>query len=105
MKGRAMVRFLLVLLLILATDEVAAQDITVTPAGPPIAVGQTRQFTAAGVDAATALEAGAFHQCTLLQDSTARCWGENVYGRLGNGTFTSAPNPPPPAVAGRALPP
>src|SRR5439155_25387320 len=31
MKGRAMVRFLLVVLLILATDEVAAQDITVTP--------------------------------------------------------------------------
>ena len=34
-----MVRFLLVLVLILATDEVAAQDITVTPAGPPIASG------------------------------------------------------------------
>ena len=97
-----MVRFLLVLVLILATDEVAAQDVTVTPAGPPIAVGQTRQFTATGIDAATDVEAGAFHQCALLQDSTVRCWGENVYGQLGNGTFTSAPNPTPVAVAGIA---
>src|SRR5206468_4833823 len=90
------------LVLALATDEVAGQAVTVTPAAPTLAAGQTQQFTATGIDTATAVEAGAFHQCALLQDSTVRCWGENVYGQLGNGTFTSAPNPTPVAVAGIA---
>ncbi len=93
------------LALALAVDEVAAQTVTVTPAAPTLAVGQTQRFTATGIDTATAIEAGAFHQCALLQDTTVRCWGLNDYGALGNGTFTGttnagASNPTPVAVVG-----
>ena len=49
-----------------------------------MAVGQTRQFTATGVDLAVAVEAGAFHQCAVLQDGTARCWGATVESRTGS---------------------
>src|SRR5439155_6724 len=78
------------LVCVLAKDEAAAQAITVTPADPRISVGQTQQFTATGIDAAAAVEAGVFHQCALLLDATLRCWGLNDYGQLGNGTVSSA---------------
>jgi len=48
------------LVLALTKDEVAAQAITVTPADPRISVGQTQQFAATGISAATAVEAGSF---------------------------------------------
>src|SRR2546430_7796869 len=85
---------------VLAKDEAAAQAITVTPADPRISVGQTQQFTATGIDAAAAVEAGAFHHCALLLDATLRCWRLNDYGQLRNGSFTSSPHPTPPAVSG-----
>jgi len=59
----------------LASAEVAAQGIPVTPADPTIAVGQTMQFGATGIDTARAIEAGSFHQCAVLDDTTLRCWG------------------------------
>jgi alpha-tubulin suppressor-like RCC1 family protein len=34
----------------------------------------------------TALALGEVHACALLTDHTVRCWGNNVYGQLGNGT-------------------
>src|SRR6266550_4578050 len=87
----------------LASVEVAAQGIPVTPADSTIAVGQTMQFTATGIDTARAIEAGSFHQCAVLEDTTLRCWGENDYGQLGNGVISSppeTPNPTPVAVVG-----
>ena len=33
----------------------------------------------------TAITAGMFHTCALV-DATARCWGYNEYGELGNGS-------------------
>jgi alpha-tubulin suppressor-like RCC1 family protein len=84
----------------LARGEAGAQAITVTPADSTISAGQTQQFTATGIDTPIAIEAGSFHQCALLLDSTLRCWGPNDYGQLGNGTFTSSPNPTPVVVAG-----
>ncbi len=35
----------------------------------------------------TAVATGERHTCALLADRTVRCWGDNGYGELGNGTF------------------
>jgi alpha-tubulin suppressor-like RCC1 family protein len=42
----------------------------------------------AGV-AATALSGGFRHTCAALSDGSARCWGRNDQGQLGDGTFTT----------------
>src|SRR5437867_12962128 len=76
-----------------ANDEAGAQAITVTPANPTISVGQTQRFTATGVGVATAVELGSFYSCSLLQDGTVRCWGDNSAGQLGDGTTTNASTP------------
>ncbi|MEX2473150.1 MAG: hypothetical protein WEA34_13265 [Gemmatimonadota bacterium] len=47
---------------------------------------------------ATAVATGAAHSCALVEDGTAHCWGQNLYGQLGNGS--TAPSRTPRAVAG-----
>jgi len=59
-----------------------------------------------GITTAIAVTAGGFHTCALLQDGTVRCWGENDFGQLGNGTADpvagtpSTFNPTPVTVSG-----
>lgn len=40
---------------------------------------------------AVALTAGEGHTCAVLDDGTARCWGHNFYGQLGNNTTFATP--------------
>ena len=40
-----------------------------------------------------AVTAGNLHTCALLSDGTARCWGVNTVGELGNGGATNSPTP------------
>jgi alpha-tubulin suppressor-like RCC1 family protein len=35
---------------------------------------------------ATAISAGYNHTCALLDDASVKCWGDNAYGRLGQGS-------------------
>jgi alpha-tubulin suppressor-like RCC1 family protein len=40
-----------------------------------------------------AISAGEAHTCAVLGDQTARCWGGNAHGQLGDGSTTSQPRP------------
>ncbi len=43
---------------------------------------------------AVAIAAGMNHNCVLMKDSGGvRCWGDNTYGQLGNGSNTSSDEP------------
>jgi alpha-tubulin suppressor-like RCC1 family protein len=37
--------------------------------------------------------AGGWHTCARISDGTARCWGDNSYGQLGDGTRTDRKHP------------
>lgn len=54
------------------------------------------QFTpvaVSGLSTAVAIAAGSAYTCALLANGTARCWGRNVSGRLGDGTTVDRSTP------------
>jgi alpha-tubulin suppressor-like RCC1 family protein/putative cell wall-binding protein len=56
----------------------------------PVTVTTSAGTTLSGI---THISAGGRHTCAVLADSTARCWGLNVNGRLGDGTNTPSSVP------------
>ena len=64
----------------------------------PVAVVQTPADTTAGTDAVlldsgvARISAGNRHTCAIV-DGTAKCWGGNDDGQLGNNSFTSSSTP------------
>ncbi len=55
----------------------------ITRSSLPVTVFNLGQWT-------TAIAAGGFHTCALLEDGSVRCWGYNRYGQLGDGSTTSS---------------
>jgi alpha-tubulin suppressor-like RCC1 family protein len=51
----------------------------------PLVVGSRTDAVLTNV---VAIRAGAYHSCASLANGTAKCWGDNEYGQLGNGTFS-----------------
>jgi alpha-tubulin suppressor-like RCC1 family protein len=58
------------------TTTTLALTTNAAPSGPPLS-----QIVAIG--------GGQFHTCAVLADTTARCWGDNGAGTLGDGTRTA----------------
>ena len=46
-----------------------------------------------GIRTATAITTSWDHRCAVLSGGTARCWGDNDYGELGDGTTTGSSTP------------
>lgn len=42
---------------------------------------------------ASAITTGYYHTCALTETGGAKCWGDNYYGQLGDGTTTKRPTP------------
>ena len=56
--------------------------------------------TVSGLSDAIAISAGGFFSCALLEGGTAKCWGRNLFGEIGNGTSGYAAQPVPVQVSG-----
>ena len=49
--------------------------------------------TVSGLSGVAALALGGYHSCALMPDGTARCWGRNDRGQVGDGTSNSSSTP------------
>ena len=52
----------------------------------PLSGGTYDPVQVVGISNATSIEAGEESNCAVLTDTTARCWGRNQFGQLGDGT-------------------
>ncbi len=50
----------------------------------PFNPGVATPVTVSGISAAVGISAGLKYSCALLVDGTAKCWGDNTFGQLGN---------------------
>ncbi|MBI5607326.1 MAG: hypothetical protein HY902_00430, partial [Deltaproteobacteria bacterium] len=57
--------------------------------------GRSSPVKVSGITNAVAVTTGRWHTCALLADGTGKCWGHNVYGQLGDGTYTARNVPTP----------
>ncbi len=45
------------------------------------------------LDNVSSFSAGYVHTCALLNNAQVKCWGDNYYGELGDGTTTNSTVP------------
>jgi alpha-tubulin suppressor-like RCC1 family protein len=62
--------------------------------GNGTSTNSTTPVRVSGISGGVGISAGWWHHsCALLGDNTVRCWGENQWGQLGNGTRTNSATP------------
>ena len=81
----------------------SATSLSVTVPATGVSTGAIKVTTAGGTSVNTnvfsvlvapaQLVAGTSHSCAVLTDGTAKCWGLNTNGQLGNGTTTQSTTP------------
>jgi alpha-tubulin suppressor-like RCC1 family protein len=59
------------------------------------AVNPPTPVQVAGLTGAVAIDAGTDHTCALKADGGAVCWGQNLFGQLGDGTLIDKASPVP----------
>ena len=65
----------------------AASDGTITDMRHPVSGGYNNAgFQAGSIFTETKMTVGDSHLCSILDDSSLKCWGDNTYGQLGDGT-------------------
>lgn len=105
--GEGMIRCLLALALVACTTDPTPRDASAEDAFPsdvnddvPRGAGDSGEDAPrpVGGPALSSLAAGEGTTCAVLDDGSARCWGDNRAGQLGDGTRTSSVRPV--AVAG-----
>jgi alpha-tubulin suppressor-like RCC1 family protein len=57
--------------------------------------GVSTPVAVSGLSSVLAVDGGLYQKCALLTNGAVECWGDNVYGGLGNGTFTNSSTPVP----------
>ena len=55
---------------------------------------QATPVTVGGIEDAISIAAGYDHTCAVIMGGTAKCWGENSSGQLGNGTRSNSQSTP-----------
>ena len=68
--------------------------------GTPKAWNSRAPLPVKGVSTATAVTTGRNHSCALLSDGTVVCWGSNIFGMLGNQSFSGTASYVPVEVVG-----
>ena len=63
------------------------------PPSPPPSPPPPPPPSPVGTSPATSIALGGWHSCALLTDGAINCWGDNGYGKLGDGTTTDSTNP------------
>jgi alpha-tubulin suppressor-like RCC1 family protein/putative cell wall-binding protein len=63
-----------------------------TASSTPVAV-HTAAGDATPLSGVVQISTSATHTCAVLEDGTARCWGSNTDGQLGNGSTTASSTP------------
>jgi alpha-tubulin suppressor-like RCC1 family protein len=68
-------------------------DCTLLQCGDGLPAGtRTTPVLVTGINNAVAVGVGSYHSCAVLADGTARCWGYNYSGQVGDGTSGAGTN-------------